>query len=436
MVLRSAILNIARSPQYQSWFKLGIAFLTGQGILQALQLITGILIVRTMPVEQYAQYTLAFAMQSTALMLVEGGFAGSIIGLVGARVDNKEVIGNYVKTAAFYRNRLLWIVGILFSVVFFFITERYEWDWHVRFLLLLSILLSLIFSAYINLYKPVLQVYKKFSLIYRTEIYQALFRLSLVVILFLSIGLIAWQLALLSTFVLVFRGLSLRESARKLVLEPQIASSEAKLEMFQYVKPLFPGIIFAAFQGQITILIISFFGNVQAIAEVGALGRLSQLFFIFNSASMMLLVPYFARQPEHGLLKKYLSILAFVVLIMSLTIAWVYFYPESLLWIIGKQYTGLSSELLIVVTTSSIGIIDGAILNINKSRRWVYWWMPWLWIPGIIVIQILFVLNTDISSTFNVLLMGLGVAFFSLLTRLNVSFWGFRTMIKEKVIDI
>lgn len=424
----STFINITRSPKYQSWVKLGITFLTGQGILQALQLITGILIVRTMPMEQYAQYTLAFAMQSTALMLVEGGFAGSIIDLVGSRVNNKEVVGNYVKAAAFYRTRLLWIVGILFSVVFFFITERYEWDWHVRLLLLLSILLSLVFSAYISLYKPVLQIARNFSLIYRTEIYQALLRLFLVVILFLSIGLIAWQLALLSAFVLIFRGISLRESAAKFLLEPEVVPSETKLEMFRYVKPLFPGIVFTAFQGQILVIMISFLGNTESVAQVGALGRLSQIFTFFSAIAGMVLSPYFARQSNDRLLRKYIHIAIATALLVLLFPYLAFLFPNLILSILGSNYQNLSQELLIMVGSASVSLLNTILWIMNKSRKWLYSRVVFLNIFGTLTIQLVFIVSGNIQNVKEILLMGLAINLYILFLRFVTCLIGFKSL--------
>lgn len=429
--MRSAILNIARSPQYQSWLKIGITFITGQGILQVLQLLTGLVVVRNMPIEQYAQYTIALALQSTALSLVEGGFASSIIDLVGGRVQNREVIGAYVKAAAYFRNRLLLIVGLIFSIVFFFITDRYNWSWEVRSLLLLSILLSLVFSAYINLYRPVLQIAKKFPLIYRAEIFQALLRLLCIGLLYLSVGLIAWQLALIGSLILLFRGVALQRSARDYMVEPVEVPTETKKEILRYVKPLLPGIVFAAFQGQITIFLVGIFSNTQAIAEVGALGRLSQIFLMFNMASGMLVIPYFARQSESGLLKKYISVIGLIFTILLSLIGFIYLFPDALLWILGEQYINLSDELLIMTITASVNVLNGVMWNMNKSRKWIYSWMPIVSIPGIIIIQILGIVAMDLSSAWNVLLLGLYTALFSLITRINVAFLGFKKIRRE-----
>jgi hypothetical protein len=48
--------------------------------------------------------------------------------------------------------------------------------------------------------------------------------------------------------------------------------------MLHYLSPIIPGIIFTAVQGQISVLLITLFGQTKSIAEVAALGRLGQLF--------------------------------------------------------------------------------------------------------------------------------------------------------------
>ena len=65
--------------------------------------------------------------------------------------------------------------------------------------------------------------------------------------------------------------------------------------MFKYLSPLLPSIAFNAFLGQITIFIASYFGKSQNIAEVSALGRLSQIFVFLATFNSVIVAPYSAK---------------------------------------------------------------------------------------------------------------------------------------------
>ena len=72
-------------------------FLLGQGTLQLIQIITGFMLFRWLSIEEYGQYSMAFAFQTMAYVLVEFGFSGTIVALVGSRIHEKKVIGGYIK---------------------------------------------------------------------------------------------------------------------------------------------------------------------------------------------------------------------------------------------------------------------------------------------------------------------------------------------------
>ncbi len=80
--------------------------LSGQSILQALNFITGFLLVRWLSIESYAQFGVVFGFQSTLAMLIDLGFGGCIVSLVGNRGDRPEIIGGYISAAHWFRTRL------------------------------------------------------------------------------------------------------------------------------------------------------------------------------------------------------------------------------------------------------------------------------------------------------------------------------------------
>src|SRR5690625_2710448 len=103
MKIENAYFSLRLPLVKSSWIKLAGSFLVGQGALQLIQVLSGFFLFRWLSVEQYAQYSVVFACQSTAGMLVELGFLGAIVALVGNRIQDKKVLGNYIRAGRFFR---------------------------------------------------------------------------------------------------------------------------------------------------------------------------------------------------------------------------------------------------------------------------------------------------------------------------------------------
>src|SRR5205823_6173937 len=136
------------------WSALIGTFLLGQGALQIIQLFTGFLLFRWLSVEQYAQYSMAFAFQVTAHVLVEFGFSGTIVALVGNRINDKQVIGGYIKAGQYYRNKLCIFISIACIIVFPLLTIKHGWPVITTILLLVSIVTNLFFTGWASYYTP------------------------------------------------------------------------------------------------------------------------------------------------------------------------------------------------------------------------------------------------------------------------------------------
>lgn len=419
-------------PKIKSWTKLGGQFLIGQVSVQFIQLLSGFFLIRWLSITEYAQYSMAFAFQSTAQSLVEFGFSGSIIALVGNRINNKRVIGEYIKAGKFYRNRFFIFVAIGVSVIFPLMARKYDWSITISILLLLSILSNLFFSGNITYYSTPLKIHKKLRPIYGTQVSLGTLRLLINAIFYFLTLLNSWVAAFSNSIVVLATGLVYKKKAIEYIEEPLEASLVVRKEMFQYIKPIIPGIIFASLQAQLMVFLISIFGKSDSnIAEVSALGKFGLLFTVLTMSGSILIAPYFAKQNKENIIVKYLGILgAFTVIIISIIILG-YFYSNLFLWFLGKGYEHLNKELVLLLTLSGLQVINGIMWNMNASRKWIYNWMPMLSIPGTIIIQIIGIITMDLSTTYNVLLFSLFSTLFGLLTRIIVALVGFK---KDKII--
>jgi O-antigen/teichoic acid export membrane protein len=96
-------------------------FFLGQASVQALNLLTGFMLLRWFDVEQYAIYTLMAGFQGTVGILAEMGLGGSLTGLIAGRTD-KAMVGGYIQSAKCYRNLIFFFavpfIAFAFAALF------------------------------------------------------------------------------------------------------------------------------------------------------------------------------------------------------------------------------------------------------------------------------------------------------------------------------
>lgn len=381
--------------------------------------------IRWLTVEEYAQYSLAIAFQITAQSLVEFGFSGAIIALVGQKIHDKKLIGNYIKAGRFFRNRFFLIVGLASVVLFPIITQKHDWGTRMTILLLVPILVNLYFTGYTAYYRPPLQMHKNITKIYNIELSSNLLRFLLIGLFQLVNALNAWLAALANSIGVIINGYRLNKESQNYIEEPEESLESVRKEMWAYISPIMPGIIFAAFQSQIVLILVSVFAETNNIAEVGALGRVGQLFTILNAGVGMLAVPYFAQQVKSGLLRKYLIIVCLGALIGALIILFAYLFPDLLLWVLGSDYEHLEKELILMLIGSSLGFTSTLMWGLNSSRKWLYWWMPVISIPSTLLIQIGYILFLGVETTSDALIFTIVTMFWNLAQRIIVGIFGF-----------
>src|SRR5687767_11972262 len=86
------------------WLPQIARFITGQGSLQAVNLLAGFLLIRCLDVDNYALYSLTTGFQGTVGVLAELGLGGSIVALLAGRTDPTNV-GRYLRSTTHYRDR-------------------------------------------------------------------------------------------------------------------------------------------------------------------------------------------------------------------------------------------------------------------------------------------------------------------------------------------
>ncbi|WP_193510802.1 polysaccharide biosynthesis protein [Christiangramia fulva] len=373
--LTTRLAKIKDHPRYDyvlGWGKL-ISYTGGAQILvQAVGFLSGLLIIRLLPVEEYAYYTLANTMLGTMTLLADGGINAGVLA-EGSKVwKDKNKLSTVLKTGLELRKKFA-IVSLLISLPILFLLLR---DLNADNLTTLLIILSIIPAFFAALSDQLLEIVPKLH----QEIKSLQVNQGMVASLrLLLLGLLIFIFPL--TYVAILAaGISRMYGNYKLknIASPHLVSQSEKSpavrrKILKVVYRMFPGVLYYCFSGQITIWIISIFGTTSSLAGIGALGRLSVMLSIFTVAANLLIVPRFARLPseQHILRKRLDQITMWLVLLFSFALAFVYFFSKAFLFLLGDSYRELGFELTLSFAGACLAAFSAILFNIATSKGWV-----------------------------------------------------------------
>ena len=354
----------------------------GQGLVQLLSLSVGLLLLRWLSISNYAQFSVAFGFQATFGMLTDLGFSGTIIALVGPRGNDPEVVGSYIRSGRHLRNVILVCLTPVAAFVYVGIVRQHHWDLLTSALLFVSIIASINFSGMVSYCAAPLLIRGRLPDIFRNQLAGAAFRIVACAILYLAGGLCAWTTSWVNALGFLLIGWLNAWKSRPFVTLPARPVPGVTRQMMRYVMPNLPSLIFFALQGQVSLFLISFFGQTRSIAEVGALGRLSQIFLLLTGFNAAVIEPFMARLPKERVLRSYLMLL------------------------LGAKYASLQQETGWMELGSCTGYLASVAWTMSAARRWIYWTTSWVNIGLILTTQIVFLSLFKVDSTAHVIYFG------------------------------
>lgn len=423
---------VASPSRMQRWIRRLAAFFVGQTLIQIIGVLNGFLLIRWMSVTDYAQYTLANGFQASAAMLVELNLGASIIALVGNRGQQKEVVGGYIRSVRHYRNRLFFIAIPVVLAVFPWLTAKQNWSFSITLQLMTAVLVSLYFQSWSAYYSSALVIRQELASYYSSPSILGVLKLALSFLSYgfgaLTSGVAAWVNALIT----LLQGFVYRRQARPFVSEPEVPDPERNEEVLRYIRPMIPNAFFLAFQGQISVFLISIFGKSQNLAEVGALGRLSQIFIVLNAFCSIIVEPLAARTTREKLPGRYLAAVAAAILLGAGLLSLVAIFPGPLLWLLGAKYSHLTSELSISIATSCVIFVTAVMWSIHSARKWIFPIGIWTNIVLVIVLQVGGAIYLDLSTTKGILLLSLLVSCATLAVAAVWGLYGF--LVHERLV--
>lgn len=374
-------------------------FVLGQGANQLVGVLIGLFLVRRLSLEAYAQFGVATGFQTVFTVLMDLGFASTIIPLVGERAGDFAVTGRYVRAARHLRDRTFLLLAPVATVSFLYIVHKQHWNWPLQFLLLASILISLYSGGVVSFFSAPLFLHGRLREYYAPQLFSSSVRLALYGLLDLFRSLNAWTAAGLGALSITVNGIFIRKSAHRFMKWPKQDDQEADRELLRYVLPATPAIVFSAFQSQISLFLISLFGSTVHIAEVAALGRIGQLFMVLTTFNTVVVEPFVARQNRRRIGRYFVLFPILAATACTLPVFIAFRWPGIFLFLLGPKFNGLLPYLGWYVLSASMNFVSGLLWIMNRARKWVFWSGSIVEVLLLLVVQVLFLTYVGVSTT-------------------------------------
>jgi len=397
-----------------------------QAGVQVIGFLSGILLVRWLSQREYAYFTIANTMQGTINLLADIGISVGLVSIGGRVWHDRHRFGELINAALAVRRRLGALAIVAVTPIMYSMLVKNGASTLYTAVLIVVVLAGLIIQLSIGVLSVVPRLRSDITRIQIIDVTGAIVRLLLLAAL-LFVALNAGVAVGVATLVLLLQYAMLRHYVTGVVDLNAPENSEDRHEIIRLTRHLAANAVFYCLQGQITIFLISFFAHhVNAVAEVGALGRLAMIFTVLSNLLANVFVPAFARcQNRQKLRWLYAAILGGVAAFSLVILAFAAIFPDQFLFVLGSKYAHLHYELLLMVGGAIIGALTGTFWALNASKAWVSG--AWLYIPLTLATQVALIPYTNFSSVSGVLMFNLLSAVPNLLLNAVLSYRGFRS---------
>ena len=386
----------------QSFWLFFSYFLSQIGI-QAINMVTGFLIIRAMTKDDYANYTIINTLGPVMLMLSDNGI-GTGMSAIGRRIwQDNEKTGRLVSTAMKLRRKFALVSFILIAPLLAWMLFRNHAPVLTIVLLTVVTVTGVSFQLTGAVMNTILGLRQQLKIMARVGMTSAFFRLCLVAVFAVVFHINAFLATLAGTCAVILETYFLVRSVKPQILWDAPPDPDYRATIFSLVWKTMPLTVYFCVQGQISIWLISIFGSAHQVADIGAAGRLGVIFTTVASSFCAITIPRFARNNgRHRLFVQVLQIILTLMLMLATFVVFTSLFPGPFIMLLGAKYANMSGLIWLVVLSSGLNTLAGTIFGLNISKGWIPPAM--LTIPIEIITQIVLLLTLNLSKTENVLI--------------------------------
>jgi O-antigen/teichoic acid export membrane protein len=369
-IYNSSKQKFAGSSKLLQWGKLLTITGSKQVFVHGMGLLCGVLIIRSLSVTEYAWYTVANMILGMMTILADGGISAGVMSEGGKVWQDPKGLGKTLATGLYLRRKFA-IGSLAVGIPILVYLLIHHGAGYVTIALIICSLVPSFFAALSDsLLEVVPKLHQDIGSLQRNQIVVAILRFIFTIPLYVFP--LTFVAILASGFSRIYGNIKLKGITEKFVSKSD-PDEIIKHQIIKVVRRILPGAIYYCISNQITIFLMSFFGNTISIGQIGALSRLSAGLTVLSMIFNMLIVPRFARLiADFSILKRrYLQIISINFLFLVLIVLCTYLFSSPLLFILGKEYSKLNYELLLVVMAGCASLFSGCNFALSSSRGWV-----------------------------------------------------------------
>lgn len=357
------------------WLGLLGAYFSAQAVAQVAGVLAGFLLVRYLPLREFALYSLALSAVSFFVFASDLGSTTSLLYFARTareRGDEAE-FPRYLAAVSSLRRFAFGLGALGVLAVFPAVALARGFARAETLLATIAILLGVWGQISGSIGLLALRLRDGYRRAYAAEMAGGIVRLAGAALLILVGSVVGW----IAVFTNTAGALMIAAMSRvPRALRPPVGEPLARYrrEVLRYLAPSLPAALYYSIQGPLVIWLAATFGSTRTIAEVGALGRLAMLFALFNGLVPTLLLPRLSHMTDDHHWRK--RSLAFAGLLAALGGGvWVLslWAPAPFLWILGSRYAGLTHELPFSIAAAVLGLLGAYFVAVNLSRSWNRW---------------------------------------------------------------
>jgi O-antigen/teichoic acid export membrane protein len=361
-----------RRAKFLEWGKLVTITGSAQVLVQALGFIGGILVIRLLPTQEYALYTLANTMVGTMLLLADGGIATGVMSQGGRVWQSREQLGAVLATGMELRRKFAVASLLLALPAMVYLLRHHGASWPMTVFISAALIPAFFTTLSGTLLEIAPKLHQSIAPMQRFQVESSVGR---VVLLCLSVVIFPWaSIAVLAgSLPQLWSNWRLRKLTATYADNSQPADPEVRREILNKVKRLLPDAIYYCFACQFAVWLISFYGSTAAVAQLGALGRLAVALSLFSVLFSSLVLPRFARLNDQSaqVLRFFTRLVAGLLALSACIVGGTWLLSTPILWVLGKQYANLTPELVLMMVGKCLSLVASLTFLLCTSRGWV-----------------------------------------------------------------
>jgi len=365
-------MSLAVSDRFARWSRLSLEFALSQGLTQSAGMISGLIYVRLMPVDQYALYAMGLTSLAFVSLGSDLGLSGSLSYFWRQNRGDRSLIEPIIATVQ--KLRLVFLVLASFVCGALLLKTATEQNLSMIIVLacfgLVVATVSSQLRAALDIQLLRLEGMQRES--YYCEATGSITRLLVAVAMIVTgittalFGLAGGLLGSLSILA------ALRAFKRTPRSNSQPIARETWRKLLGYNIPTFPTTLVYMVQEPLVLWLALTFGGKAPLAETFAVGRIGAIYGLLGNFIGAVVGPRLARVSDdaHFARTMGLLLLALVLLCAAVTVI-AYLTPSTLLLLIGPKYIHLEKEVVLAIVNSSFWVLIAFLTMANRLRGWV-----------------------------------------------------------------